>query len=99
MTEHPVVRVATAFIPLALTPALASAIDAGILNFGGGDKDIILIIPWVLWSLTFAVAALVYWRRQVRLPSSLLWAVAWATGLTLALALVVGPHVLGVNVK
>jgi hypothetical protein len=99
MTEHPVVRVATAFIPLALSPALAAAINAGILSFGGGDKDIVLIIPWVLWSLAYAVVALVCWRRRVGLPSSLLWAAIWATGLTLAVALVFAPHFLGVSAK
>ena len=100
MTEHPAIRFATALVPLALTPALGSAINAGTLNFGGGEKDIILLIPWVLWSLAYAVAALVYWRRRVRLGSSLLLAFSWATGLTLALGLMLtllAPHFIGLG--
>src|SRR5262249_7630276 len=101
MTEHPLIRLVTALLPLALTPALASAINAGILNFGGGEKDIILLIPWVLWSLAFAVVALVYWRRKRTLGSSLVLAASWATGLILSLGVIftlLAPHFIGLSV-
>ncbi len=71
MSDHPVVRLTTALLPLVLTPALASAINRGLLNFGGGEKDIILVVPWVLWSAAYATAALVYWRRRAGLARSL----------------------------
>ena|SRR5438093_11955673 len=81
-----VVRIVTAFAPLLLTPALSRAINNGTLTFGGGEKDIILIIPWLLWSVGFATAALVGWRRHVRLSWSLVWSAAWATGIVMSIA-------------
>lgn len=93
-----VVRIVSAFAPLLLTPALSRAINNGTLNFGGGEKDIVLLIPWLLWSIAFATAALVCWRRHVRLGSSLLWATAWATGILTSIALafaLLAPRLLG----
>src|SRR3989442_14953052 len=81
------VRIVSAFIPLVLTPALSRAINNGTLNFGGGEKDIVLLAPWLIWSVGFATAALVCWRRHVRLGPSLLWAAAWATGVLMLIAL------------
>src|SRR5438128_6537986 len=93
-----VVRIVTAFAPLLLTPALSRAINNGTLNFGGGEKDIVLIIPWLLWSVGFAAAALVCWRRHVRLSRSLVWSATWATGIVLSIALafaLLAPGLLG----
>jgi len=92
---HRVGRLITAGLPLMLTPVLGWAINAGHLNFGGGEKDIILLVPWLLWSTIFAVGALVCWRRRVPLGRSLLWAAAWATGGLLLLWLVLVPSLLG----
>src|SRR6266480_3656103 len=93
-----VVRIVTAFVPLLATPALSRAINNGTLNFGAGDKDIVLIIPCLLWSVGFATAALVYWRRHVRLSRSLVWAAVWATGIVMSSALafaLLAPGLLG----
>ena len=57
------VRVGTALLPLGLAPLLLILIGDGRLNFGGGEKDILLLIPWVLWSTAFAVSSLVLWHR------------------------------------
>jgi hypothetical protein len=57
------VRLLTAFAPLLLTPLLVYVLAEGWLNFGGGEKDILLTLPWILWSLVFAVTALVLWMR------------------------------------
>jgi len=81
------IRIITALAPLLLTPALGWAIGNGTLNFGGGEKDIILLIPWVVWAIGFATAALVYWWRHAGLGPSLLWAVAWATGVLIFVGL------------
>jgi hypothetical protein len=63
----PVIRIMTAFAPLLLTPVLGWAINNGTLNFGGGEKDVILLVPWLVWAIGFATAALVYWWRQAGL--------------------------------
>ena len=85
--DRAIARIITAFTPLVLTPALRWAIANGSLNFGGGEKDIILLVPWIIWSIGFATAALVCWRRHVRPAPTILWALAWATGILLVFAL------------
>ncbi|OFV99325.1 MAG: hypothetical protein A3F68_06860 [Acidobacteria bacterium RIFCSPLOWO2_12_FULL_54_10] len=50
-------------LPLLLTPAWVMLISEGYLNFGGGDKDIILLIPWLIWSLLFAIIFGIWWAR------------------------------------
>jgi hypothetical protein len=82
-----VIRIVTAFAPLLLTPALGWAINNGTFNFGGGEKDIILLVPWLVWAIGFATAALVYWSRRTDLGPSLLRAAVWATGVLLVAGL------------
>lgn len=41
--------------PLALTPVLFALVAAGVLSFGGGEKDLALLAPWGGWSLLFLV--------------------------------------------
>ena len=65
------VRIATAFTPLALAPALGYLIAEGFVNLGGGEKDLLWMLPWLLWSLVFAVSALVLWRRGWSLRQAL----------------------------
>ena len=57
-------RLLGAFGPLLLTPVLFFALAEGYVNLGGGDKDILMVLPWLLWSVVFAVSALVLWRRR-----------------------------------
>lgn len=44
---------------LALTPLLGFFIADGYLNCGGGEKDLLLFIPWILWSLLYLIFFLV----------------------------------------
>lgn len=57
-------RLVTALLPLALTPLLMFAIADGYLNFGSGEKDLFMLLPWMLWSLVFALSAFVLWWRR-----------------------------------
>jgi hypothetical protein len=43
---------------------------AGLLGFGGGEKDVLLILPLALWSIVFAVASLAMWTRGASLPKA-----------------------------
>jgi hypothetical protein len=36
----------------------------GYLSFGGGEKDIFLSVPLLLWSLIFLVSSLIAWWRK-----------------------------------
>lgn len=87
-SPHPVsrrtIRVFVALIPLGLTPGLFWLIAEAYLNLGGGEKDIVLIIPWMLWSVVYG-AAFVFESRRVTVAKAVLRGVCWATGLLLAL--------------
>ena len=48
-----------AAIPLLLTPVVFYALAEGWMNFGGGEKDILLAFPYFLWALLFFTTALV----------------------------------------
>lgn len=63
----PLLRLGVAFAPLALCFALAWAVTAGALSFGGGEKDIILVFPLAALSLLFAVVSLVMWALHASL--------------------------------
>ena len=50
--------------PLLLTPLLGFLLAEGVLNLGGGEKDIIWAFVWAAWSMLFAIASMVLiWRR------------------------------------
>ena len=52
-------QIILALIPFLLTPALIYGLAEGVLNFGGGEKDIILALPWLIWSVLFAICSFV----------------------------------------
>lgn len=81
-----------ALAPLLLTPILIYALAEGIVDFGGGEKDVILALPWLVWSLSFAVCGLVFiirrwpfgrWLRRSTLVATIvllgLFAIAYAS--------------------
>lgn len=65
--------------PLALTPLLVLLIGEGYLNFGGGEKDLILVLPWLLWSFLYAVVFAVCWARRLSLRRIVTYAAGGAT--------------------
>jgi len=42
---------------------LVMLIANGHLDFGGGEKDLVWVLPWVLWSMIFAVSSFILWYR------------------------------------
>jgi len=56
-------RLVVSLLPLALTPLLGYLLAQGSINLGGGEKDILVLLPWMAWSLFFAVSSWVFWRR------------------------------------
>ena len=83
-------RILTAFLPLALTPVLFFALAEGWVNLGGGEKDILMLVPWLLWSLIFATTALTLWWRRWALTRSLVCSAPVGTaGLLIAAAVLV----------
>jgi len=53
-----VCHLAAAVLPVLLTPLLLFAIAEDWLNFGGGEKDLLLIIPYFIGASTFSISAI-----------------------------------------
>jgi polyferredoxin len=63
-------RISAAFAPMVVTVIIAWSVMSGLISFGGGEKDIILILPVAIWSILFAVASLIMWARDATLASA-----------------------------
>ena len=55
-----VIQAIVATVPLLLTPVLFFGLAEGVINLGGGEKDIIWVFPWLLWSIIFAICSYVF---------------------------------------
>jgi len=62
---------------IALTPVLFYALAGGVLNLGGGEKDILFVVPWLLRALVFAGSCWILWFRGHALGAGL-WRAALA---------------------
>ena len=90
-------RVVVALLPLASVPALVHLIASGRLDLGGGEKDLVWVLSWLLWSLLFALNSFGFWRRGWPALRSSAWsAVVGLVGLLLAAALLAAFGQLGV---
>ena len=72
-------RAGICLLPLAVTPIWIFLIAEGFLNFGGGEKDLFLVIPWLVWSALFLVIGVVAWVRGLSWTRGLAWSAAGAT--------------------
>ena len=78
-------RLAISFTPLALTPVMIWLLAEGYVSLGGGEKDVIMALPWLVWSVFFAAAFLTGSRKGHSISQAGLRAVGWATGLIVLL--------------
>jgi hypothetical protein len=78
-----IVKLALCLLPLAISPALFFLIAEGHLNFGGGEKDILLLVPWLIWSLIYAIVFGILWARGWPARRSVAYAASLATALIL----------------
>ncbi len=69
-----------AVTPFLLTFIFAWLVMDGYLNFGGGEKDIFLAVPLLLWSLLFMCCYFVLWWQRSSIKRSVIFAGAFATG-------------------
>ncbi|MSO21456.1 MAG: hypothetical protein EXQ56_13565 [Acidobacteria bacterium] len=51
-------------LPLALVPIFFFLTADGYLSFGGGEKDIILIFPMMIWAILYAIAFTGLWVKR-----------------------------------
>jgi hypothetical protein len=73
-------KIAVCLLPLALTPIWGFLISEGYLNFGGGCKDIVLLIPWLLWSFVYSLFFIVLWIRGRSFGKLIAYSIAGASG-------------------
>ena len=85
---HRFLQVVLALVPLLLTPAIIYALAEGFVDFGGGEKDILLAFPWLIWSLLFAVCAFVLIYRRWSVAGWILRSAIVATTALVGLAIV-----------
>jgi hypothetical protein len=86
--KNALIRIIIGIFPLALTPLLAFLISDGYLNFGGGEKDIILLIPWVIWSFLFLILFIITWIKKFSMKKSLIYSAAVSLLLIIAIWIV-----------
>lgn len=55
----------TLLLPLLLTPVFGFLLAEGHLNLGGGEKDLLLLLPWLLWSILFILCGALLRKRPV----------------------------------
>ena len=91
-------RVLVALLPLLFTPVLGYLLAEGYLNLGGGEKDIILVLPWAFCSLVYGISCFFLWHRRWALGRSTLLSIIVAiAGLVLAGVTLAGIGQLGVG--
>jgi hypothetical protein len=64
-----------------LTPIWAYLISDGYLDFGGGEKDLFLLIPWIVWSLIYLLIFIVVWIKQKKIKYIVIYSVSGASGI------------------
>jgi hypothetical protein len=72
-------RLVICLIPLAFTPVWGFLIADGFLNFGGGEKDLLLLIPWLFWSLVYLVIFVISWLKRLSIKRGLTYSAGGAT--------------------
>jgi hypothetical protein len=68
-------------MPVLLTPVWGYLIADGYINFGGGEKDLLLLIPWIVWSLIYLVIFIVAWIKRKKTKTMVLYSVGGASGI------------------
>ena len=74
-----VLRIAIALLPLALAGVLISLAVYERIDFGAGEKDLVLVLAWILWSVLFAASSFALWRRDRPVARSAVSAAVAAT--------------------
>jgi len=81
-------RLALSLLPLGFAPLLVHLIGSGYLNFGGGCKDVLMMVPWIIWSLLYLIISIVCWRKHWSIARGLAGSVIGAAAILALLFLV-----------
>jgi len=72
-------RLGICFLPFVFTPVWGFLIADSYLNFGGGEKDLFLLIPWLIWSLIYLLIFVVSWLKRYSIKRGLCFSAGGAT--------------------
>lgn len=64
--------------PLLMTPLFGYLLAEGVLNMGGGEKDLLFIIPYMIWSTLYLIAGIIV--RNKPISGMLIHAIGWSFG-------------------
>jgi hypothetical protein len=81
-------RLGLSLLPLAMTPALGFLLAEGYVNLEAGCKDILALLPWIVWAFAYFIASLVFWWKGAPIGRTMLYAAAGATGFMVSLWLI-----------
>ena len=68
-------------MPILLTPVWGYLIVEDYLEFGCGKKDILLLLPWMVWTFIYSVIFIVFWVKWKKIKVILLYSIGGATGI------------------
>ena len=77
---HIAARLLVAVVPFLVTFLFAWLVS-GQLSLGGGEKDLFLVIPLLLWSALFLCCYLLLWWRRFAFGRSVVVSAGFATAL------------------
>ncbi|OFW27724.1 MAG: hypothetical protein A3J28_04545 [Acidobacteria bacterium RIFCSPLOWO2_12_FULL_60_22] len=72
-------RLGLCLLPLGLTPIWGFLIAEGYLNFGGGEKDLLLLLPWLVWSILYGIIFAACWIKKFPIRRGLGYAAGGAS--------------------
>jgi hypothetical protein len=81
-------RLGLSLLPLGLTPVVGFLLAEGHVNLGAGCKDILALIPWVIWALFYFICFMIFWWKGAPVLRAALYAAVGATGIMLLLFII-----------
>lgn len=88
LSTNRVLHVVIAMVPLVLSPLVLFSLAEGWVDLGGGEKDVLFVIPYLIGSLTFSICGLVLVAKRWPLARWVKRSIAVSVGLLLGLAMV-----------
>lgn len=81
--KHRIIKICLLLLPTLLTPVWGYFLADGTINLGGGDKDIFVLIPYLLWSVLYLVSGVFFLKCSIRRMTG--EALLYSLGIMLAL--------------
>jgi len=83
--------------PLVMFPLFYWLTSEGHLDFGGGEKDIILVVPLAVYSLIYLILYMVVLKFAFPLLKAFVFSILGALVLLVLIGMALGPSIMGIN--